>query len=121
MKFVIKAGVVLGFCLSCVLVFSTRQTEATAAANGDVEFGNATSPRSLYVQNCARCHGSNGKGQTKEGRRLEADDLTSSDAKGISDAKRTRVITNGRGKMPGFGKKLTAAQIAQVASYVRSL
>lgn len=121
MKFVIKTGVVLGFFLSCVLVFSTRQIEATAASGGNVEFADAASPRSLYVQNCARCHGKNGRAETREGRRVEADDLTSSDAQEISDAKLKRVITNGRGKMPGFGKRLTTAQINQIAGYVRSL
>ena len=116
MKLVIKAGVAMVFLLAGIFVFSTGQTHATGLTAAD-----AASPRSLYIQSCSRCHGSNGKGQTREGRRVEADDLTSSDVKGISDAKMKRVITNGRGKMPGFGKRLTPAQIAQIAGYVRSL
>lgn len=116
MKLVIKACVVMVFLLGGTFLFSTEQTHA----NGLTE-ARAASPRSLYIQSCSRCHGNNGKAQTREGRRVEADDLTTSDAKGISDAKMKRVITNGRGKMPGFGKRLTAAQIAQIAGYVRSL
>jgi len=31
------------------------------------------------------------------------------------------VITAGKGDMPGFSKKLTAAQIRQIAGYIRTL
>lgn len=78
----------------------------------------AASPRSLYAQNCARCHGSNGKAQTALGKKLEADDLTASSA---SKDKIIRTVTNGRGDMPSFKKKLSKAQIASIAGYVRSL
>ena len=116
MKKIIKLGLVLGFLVAgCFFLFSNPAQATNSLAE------TVTSPRSLYVQNCARCHGSNGKSQTPTGRKLEADDLTSSDSKGISNAKRIRTITNGRGKMPGFGKKLTAAQISSIAGYIRSL
>lgn len=78
----------------------------------------AVSPRSLYIQNCARCHGSNGKAQTALGKKLEADDLTASNA---STAKIIRTVTNGRGDMPSFKKRLSKAQIASIAGYVKSL
>ncbi len=116
MKLIIKSSIALGFVVAGIFVFSTAETQATGLTAAEM-----SSPRSLFVQNCARCHGSNGRSETKEGRRLEADDLTTSDAKDLSEARVKRVITNGRGKMPGFGKKLTAAQIAQIAGYIRSL
>src|ERR1043166_3932000 len=75
------------------------------------------SPRSLYSQNCARCHGANGKAQTRLGRKLEADDISG----GMSTEKIIRTVTNGKGEMPSFRKKLTAAQIRQIADYVHSL
>lgn len=75
-------------------------------------------PRTLYLQNCARCHGANGKAQTALGKKLEADDLTASDA---STAKIIRTITNGRGDMPSFKKRLTKEQIASIAGYVKAL
>ena len=115
MRKLVKLGAIMAFLLTGIFIFSTRQTQATAAS---AAYEGETSPRSLYVQNCARCHGSNGKAETALGRKLEADDLTTSTA---SEGKIIRMITNGRGKMPGFKRKLTPAQITSIAGYVKSL
>ena len=110
-----KFGIVSGFLvIGAFFLFSN-------AARASLTSGEAVSPRSLYVQNCARCHGSNGKSQTALGQKLEADDLTSADTKAKSSARLIRQITNGRGDMPGFKKKLTAAQIRSIADYIRRL
>lgn len=114
----LKLAAVIMFLTVGFFVFTSHETQVSAAS---ANFAGEASPRSLYVSNCSRCHGTNGKSQTKEGKKTEADDLTSGDVKGISEAKMTRVITNGKGKMPAFGKKMTAAQISQVAGYVRGL
>ncbi|MGI8811095.1 MAG: c-type cytochrome [Pyrinomonadaceae bacterium] len=90
---------------------------------GAVSAGNLDKPsaRELYVQNCARCHGSDGRSQNALGRKLEASDLAGEEVQGFSSAKITHVIRNGRPDMPAFGKKLSAPQIAALAAYVRSL
>jgi cbb3-type cytochrome c oxidase subunit III len=75
------------------------------------------SPRSLYVQNCARCHGLDGKSQTTLGQELGADDISG----GENAAKIIRTVTNGRSDMPSFKKRLTKAQIRAIARYVHSL
>lgn len=95
----------------------TNATEETRAASGS----NLASPRSLYNQNCATCHGVNGHSDTPKGREIDANDLTTGGVKGMSAAKMMRTIKNGKGDMPAFGKRLTAAQITQVISYVKSL
>ena len=77
----------------------------------------SNSPSTLYRQNCARCHGADGKAQTALGQKLEADDISG----GQSTAKIIRAVTNGRGDMPSFRRKLTAAQIKAIAAYVHSL
>ena len=110
-----KLVAVVAFLLLGVFMFAPGETQVTSAS---AAFAGEASPRSLYVQNCARCHGSNGKAQTALGRKLEADDLTTSTA---GDAKIVRMITNGRGKMPGFKRKLTSAQISSIAEYVKGL
>ncbi|MEO6656500.1 MAG: c-type cytochrome [Pyrinomonadaceae bacterium] len=112
MKKVIKLAVISSFAVSATLAGWAHAAPAAGRSNQSV------SPRSLYVQNCARCHGVDGKAQNALGKKLEADDLTASTA---STAKIIRTITNGRGDMPSFRKKLTTKQIASLASYVHSL
>lgn len=112
MKKIIKLAIIVGFSVAAGIVALVHSAPAAVASSDEA------SPRSLYVQNCARCHGSNGKAQTTLGRKLEADDLTASSA---STAKIIRTVTNGRGKMPSFRKKLSKAQIESIAGYVRSL
>ena len=121
MKKLIKLSVISSFLVGGAFFAFTNAAQASLAPTSAGLTNEAVSPRSLYVQNCASCHGSNGKAQTAKGRKLEADDLTSADSKGISSAKRIRVITSGRGKMPAFGRRLTAAQISSIAGYVQSL
>lgn len=72
----------------------------------------------IYAQNCARCHGTDGRAQTRKGREVDATDLTSDDW--FPDAGRdTRIVTRGKGSMPAFGRRLTSAQIGSVVQYIR--
>ncbi len=67
----------------------------------------------LFQKNCVRCHGANGK------RGLNgAHDLTKSNLNAFG---RTYLVTNGLGKMPAFGKKLTATEVQQVVAYSLTL
>lgn len=112
MKKTIKLAIIAAFAVTGVF---TALVHSAPEAIGPSE---AASPRSLYMQNCARCHGSDGKAQTALGKKLEADDLTTSNA---NTEKIVRTVTNGRGDMPSFRKKLSKAQIASIAGYVKSL
>ena len=67
----------------------------------------------IFQKNCVRCHGANGK------RGLNgAHDLTKSNLNAFG---RTYLVTSGMGKMPAFGKKLTAAEVEQVVAYSLTL
>ena len=69
--------------------------------------------QALFQQHCVRCHGANGK------RGLHgAHDLTKSNLNAFG---RTYLVTNGLGKMPAFGQKLTPEQVAQVVAYSLTL
>ncbi|MEP6849777.1 MAG: c-type cytochrome [Acidobacteriota bacterium] len=116
-----RLGVVSGFLLLAAFIVLSNSAQASLSSGENASSETIVSPRSLFIQNCSRCHGTNGKAQTALGKKLEADDLTSTDAKALSTAKIVRTITNGRGDMPRFGKKLTAAQIKSIAGYIRSL
>ena len=69
----------------------------------------------IYQQNCASCHGADGRAKTPKGIRKGATDLTKST---ISIRNGIRVITNGREQMPDFKDNLSAAEINEVMNYI---
>lgn len=82
------------------------------------------SVRELFEANCARCHGADGRSQTPLGETYKSPDLTDGEWwKKNADITSTRsligIVTNGRGGMPGFGKKLKSAEIKSLVNYVR--
>ncbi len=102
----------------------------TAAANAIRPEFNTAAPLSapaitvqsqLYVSNCARCHGANGKGNTQLGQEMGVPDLTSPGVKRTSSKRMAQIIAKGDGDMPGFGKKLKTAQINSLVRYVKAL
>lgn len=96
--------------------FSTEQKKASATRP------DAAQTKKMYEQNCARCHGADGRGQTKLGELYEAPDLT--DGKRLArtgDKRLAAVIAQGKGGMPSFSKKLSPVEIAALVKYVRTL
>lgn len=112
-KLTVLVVIVLGGMLA-VLANKTSMISKVEPAE-PIESANA-----LYVSNCARCHGADGKGQTSLGREYDVPDLTIT-ARRMSATRVKNVIANGAGDMPAFKKKLKAAQIASLTSYVRSM
>jgi mono/diheme cytochrome c family protein len=81
-------------------------------ANADTAAGEA-----LFKAKCAACHGADGKGKEA----LKTPDMTAADAQKKSDADLAAVIANGKPPtMPPF-KSLTADQVKDLVSYIRSL
>jgi mono/diheme cytochrome c family protein len=75
----------------------------------------------LFKQNCAKCHGPNGKGQTAAGKLAGAPDFTDPEwQEAFDDSQLENSITHGDGQMPAFGKKLSKAQIDSLVRYVRA-
>ena len=72
--------------------------------------------KAVYGANCAACHGTYGKG-TATGPSL-SDFATASK---VSQATWAQTVASGKGKMPAFGNKLSAAEQAAGLEYVRSL
>ena len=115
MKTKMKLAAILLFVAAgaTIALTNSRETRADSAT----EMSASSSPRTLYAQNCARCHGGNGKGDTVLGKKLDADDISG----GVSTSKIIRTVTNGKGHMPSFKTRLTQAQIASIAGYVHSM
>jgi mono/diheme cytochrome c family protein len=80
-----------------------------------------------YDKLCAKCHGKDGKGDTKMGKKLKVRDLT--DAKvqaSFTDEQAAKAIADGvkkdgKTKMKGVKGKVDDAGIKALVAYVRSL
>ena len=84
-----------------------------ARAQNDIE--------KIYKTNCTLCHAVDGSGNSPSGKALKSEDLRSDVVQKKSDADLAAAITNGKGKMPAFGKKLKPEDIAQLVAYIRAL
>jgi cbb3-type cytochrome c oxidase subunit III len=76
--------------------------------------------RTLFKQNCAECHGADGKSHTLKGEMMGAPNFTAAWWwAGVSDKRLNASITHGRGRMPSFGNKLSSNQVKLLVAYVR--
>ena len=92
-----------------VVTLSGEQADATKAAAG----------KDIFAQNCAACHGDNGKGNREFGAPNLTDKLWLYGS-GI-DAVKAQVTKPHMGVMPAWAKRLDDATIKELASYVHSL
>jgi cytochrome c6 len=74
-----------------------------------------------YKTNCVLCHAMDGSGSTASGKAMKAKDLKSPEVQGKSDVELAEFITQGKGKMPAFGKKLKPEDIKQLVAYTRDM
>jgi mono/diheme cytochrome c family protein len=89
----------------------------------------ATQPaKDLFAKSkCIACHGEDGRGDTEKGRKFEAPDFTTAKWSDETTDKEIRETIldgtkdkKGNVRMPAYRKKLTPAQIEELANYVRS-
>jgi cytochrome c6 len=92
-------------CLAALTLFS-------ANAKADAQAGAAT-----FKAKCVSCHGADGKGKEA----LKTQDMASPAVQNMSDAELTAITTDGKGKMPAYGKSLKPDQIKDLIAYIRSL
>ena len=76
--------------------------------------------RALYLEECARCHGQDGRARTFHGLLLGAQNFTDTGWQlSTTDEEITQAIQTGPGAMPAFEKKLSSSEIAALAAYLR--
>ena len=79
----------------------------------------------LYRVHCRECHGVDGKSNTAKGKLNHSRDLADPAWQNeVSDERIFNSIMNGRnvrGKMPGFGDRISEAEADSLVTYVRSL
>jgi mono/diheme cytochrome c family protein len=79
-------------------------------------------PAVIYAQNCARCHGINGRGDPELKKTLPVRDF--SDPVFLAKAQTedlARTIMAGKGQMPAFGASLSLPKIQSLSGYVKRL
>ena len=111
----LKIFAILGFAV-LGSVFAAAPTELKIS-NELNTLNTFESGAELFKTNCARCHGSDGKGG--KGPNLASEKRQAKWRE--SDAKLVRKIEKGGLFMPSFGKKLKAEEIKAIADHVRSL
>ncbi|MFI5335740.1 MAG: c-type cytochrome [Opitutales bacterium] len=93
------------------LVLATGAYAASASENWD--------------NSCASCHGADGKGQTKQGKKLKLHDYTDAKVQAeLKDADMLKAITDGvkiegKERMKAFKEELSAAEANDLVAYIR--
>jgi mono/diheme cytochrome c family protein len=72
------------------------------------------SKSTIFQTNCAKCHG-----KTAEGRHFCGPSLTSDKVSSADDLR--RIITNGKGRMPRYARKLTSEEIDTLVLQIETL
>lgn len=85
---------------------------------------NSTHVVDVFRTNCARCHGADGRGETPLGQTYQAPNFTDdgwwrTNSKITGTRSLVTIVSNGKGGMPAFSKKLKPSEIKSLVSYVR--
>jgi len=88
---------------------------------------NAADVQENWTKNCAACHGKDGKGETKAGKKAEVKDLTDAkyqaaftDEQMFKQIKEGMKDKNGKERMKPFGDKLNDDEMKALVALVRS-
>jgi mono/diheme cytochrome c family protein len=130
-KLIVAVVLLVGLSLSGI--YSGRQARAKEHASAVVAAAaqkklsrkqqQLASAKVVYMENCARCHGGDGRGQTPMGKVFAATNLADASwwkKERVNDKRLVAAIRDGRGQMPPFGKKLSKEEIAALAAFVKT-
>jgi len=101
-----------------VLLVATALSTAPAARADTASVGAGAQ---LYKDKCVGCHGADGSGSTPMGKALKVQDIRKPEIQAKKDAELAAAIANGKGKMPPQKGNLSAAQIGEIVTYIRTL
>ena len=90
--------------------------------------GRAAETAGNWTKHCAACHGADGKGQTKAGKKADVKDLTDAkyqatftDEQMFKQIKEGMKDKNGKEKMKAFGGALSDDEIKGLVAFVRGV
>ena len=101
-----KTRTTIALALFCMLVASPA-----AFADG----------AAVYKAKCAMCHGADGAGKTPMGKNMNLRDLGSPEVQKQTDAELVKWIADGKGKMPAYKGKISAADIDALVAFIRTM
>jgi len=108
-----KTTLAAALIASALLATASIGAAATAAENWD--------------NHCAKCHGADGAGGTKMGRKLHVKDYTDATVQAalkdedLAKAVKEGVTEDGRERMKSFKDDLSDAEIADLVAYIRKM
>src|SRR5476649_2266937 len=108
-----------------IMKHHTKITAAGVAFLLAAALSHAAPATENWENNCTKCHGADGKGQTKVGKKLNLKDYTDAKVQAeMKDADMVKAITdgitdNGKEKMKAFKDELSADEIKDLVAYVR--
>ncbi len=87
----------------------------------------AQDAKALYEKNCASCHGKDGKGNTKMGKKVDVKDYTDAklqaeltDEKAMKSIKEGIKDDKGKERMKPYGELLSDDEIKSLIAYIRA-
>ena len=111
------------FFILLLVMFAAAYPVLQGATSLNAGPGNvpAVNAEQLYAKQCASCHGKDGRAKTIKGKLKHARNLSDAEwQEKVSDERIFNSITNGKEKMPAYGKKLSQEQIEALVTYVRA-
>ncbi len=99
-------------------------TRATPPQGRPAARSRGTQAGDLFRNNCARCHGADGAGDTPLGLTYNTPDFTDPEwwrkhSNITSTGNLVSIVSHGKGGMPAFDRKLTRTEIRHLVDYVR--
>lgn len=119
MKRVTRCSAFAAFAIVLLFCFNAARSNTPTGQNKNVP---QSSPdvSVLFANNCAKCHGKDGRAKTFRGKLLNARDFTNAEWQAsVSDERLFNSIMNGKGKMPSWGKKFSEGEINALVAYIR--
>jgi len=107
-----------------LITFLLFHLTGMAGAQRGTTKSHAADMADLFRNNCARCHGADGRGDTPLGQQHNTPDLTDAEwwhkNSAIAGTRSlTTIVRQGKGDMPAFGEKLKPNEISGLVKYMR--
>jgi cytochrome c6 len=120
-----RMKVVVCLAFVCLLGGAAAVADSNVSTAAETKKGRGPSQlergREVYTSNCGRCHGADGAGRTRMAEIVEPPDMTDPAwRRQRSTSRMVASVSNGRGQMPAFKKKLSRQEIAAAVAYVRT-